>query len=186
MYKKLMVPFVLAMIAALVLSTAAFAAPLPSGTIRRVGTILSVNMAANTFKFDTLTGVHYTIHVDSATVYTGTAHGLGSLTSLERVNLEIRQRSDGTWWAVRVRGIPRSLEVVKERGTVTAVGASSFTISDRGDRDSDTFLVTSATRFMGKDVPHLRDLKIGMVVTVSYRGIIDTGVRALSVVIDRR
>ena len=185
MYKKIMVPFVLALVAAMVFSTAAFAAPLPSHAIRRVGTVLSVDMAANTFKFSTLTGVHSTIHVNSSTVYVGGATGLGSLFASERVNLEIRQQSSGSWVAIRVRAVPLATRIFKEHGVVSAVGPDSFTITGR-DNDSDVFLVTSTTHFMGKGVPGLRELKIGMAVTVSYRGPIDTGVRALVVDVIRR
>ena len=166
MYKKVYVPLILALVAALSLSSVAFAA---AGTLRRDGTVLSVDLATGTFKFDTLSGVHYTIHVSSATTYVGKA-GLSVLRASDRVDLEIRMRaSDGTWWAERVKFVPLALETRKEHGIVTSIGSGWFTIKTR-ENESYTYQVTSKTTFSGLDVPHLREVDLGDAVTVTFRG----------------
>jgi hypothetical protein len=169
MYKKLLIPLILALVAALVVGGVAYAAsPLPAGMVYRVGKVLSVEMATNTFKFETLSGVRYTIHVNSSMVYIGIS-GLEGLLDMDRLNLETRMLSNGTWYAERVRAIPESLEQYKEHGTVIGVSADSFSIMDSKNQTF-VFMVTSKTRFSGQDVPHLRELKLGMAVTVTFKG----------------
>ncbi len=185
MYKKIYVPLVLALVAALAFSSVAFAkSPLPAGVVHRVGNIISVDMAASTFKFDTLSGLHYTIHVNSSTIYLGAA-GLAGLKASDRVNLEVRQLSIGSWTAERVRVIPMAIETLKEHGVVTGVTATTFTIQTR-ENEVYTYQVTSKTTFGGLDVPHLRELKVGMDVTVSFRGASTAILQAMHVFITRK
>ncbi len=166
MIKKLYVPVVLALVAALAFSGVAFAkAPMSTGVVRRVGDVISVDKATSTFKFDTLSGVRYTIHVTSGTTYMGIS-GLAALKNDDRINLQVKQESNGSWTATQIKLISEN-EFPKAHGVVTAIGASSFTIKDRQGQ-SFTFQVSSSTKFGGRNVPHFRDLETGDAVTVTY------------------
>ena len=169
MIKKIYVPMVLALVAALAFSSVAFAkSALPAGVVRRVGDVISVNLADNTIKINNLSGVHYTLHVTSATIYRGIS-GLAALKRDDRLSMEVKQLSDGSWTADRVKLITEN-ENVKDHGIVTNITASSFTIMN-SLKQSFTFQVTSTTLFSGHNVPHLRDLQLGMAVTVTFQKI---------------
>jgi hypothetical protein len=184
MFKKVYVPLILALVVALGFSSVAYAAsPIPAGAVRRVGTVLSLDKTANTFKLDTLSGGRYTIHVNSSTIYVGIS-GLAGLKASDRVNVEARMLSDGSWMAERVKVIPLALEQLKQHGVVTAMGKSSFTIMN-SQNESYTFKVSSKTHFSGQNVPHLRDLKLGMAVTVTFRGEGTKSLQALDVFVVR-
>ncbi len=167
MYKKLYVPVVLALVAALAFSGVAFAkSSLPKNETRRVGDIISVDKATNTFRVHSLSGLRYTVHVDSATTWVGIS-GLAALKSDDRLSMDLQTLSDGTLRADRIKLIPETNEKDLVHGVVTAISAHSFTVMDRQNQ-SFTFMVTSKTTFTGNAVPHFRELKAGMSVAVTF------------------
>lgn len=167
MIKRLYVPVVLALVAALAFSGVAFAkSSLPIDVVRKVGDVISVDKATSTIKIDSLSGTRYIVHVTSGTVYVGFS-GLSALKIDDRLSMELKQMSDGSWTAQRIKLIPELNEKDRQHGVVTAINASSFTIMDRQGK-SFTFQVTSSTLFSGHNVPHFRDLKMGDAVTVTF------------------
>lgn len=172
MNKKIYVPLVLALVAALAFAGVAFAkSGLPKGEVRRVGEVISVDMATNTFKFDTNTGVRYTFHVTSGTTYLGLS-GLSALKADNRLNLQVK-KIDGVWTVEQAKLLPdmnetEARENMRDHGVVIAITTSSFTIRN-GEGKVFTFQVINKTRFSGRDVPHFRELKLGMHVTVNFR-----------------
>ncbi len=173
MSKKILVPLVLALVAALAFSGIAFAkSKLPAGDVRRVGEVLSVNMAGNSFRFATNTGARYDFHVTSSTMYIGFS-GLSALKADNRLNLEVKRLSDGAWTVVQAKLLPDMNETEAREGTrihgvVVGITASTITIRTR---TNETFIfdITSKTHFSGHGVPHLRELKLGDAVTVNFR-----------------
>ena len=107
MYKKLVIPLILALVTTLDFSNVAFAASesVAGSVVRNVGTIVQVNGAAGTFKLDTIKGQRLTIHVDSSTVYRGQASGFSSLTTSMYVNVQARKLSNGTYLGVVVNAL---------------------------------------------------------------------------------
>src|SRR5512135_1008318 len=96
-YKKISVPLILALVATLVFSSVAYAAPSApdASSLRRIGTVTSVNTADNTFKLSTNRNGHPTIHVDSSTVFRGLVSSLAGLEPSMYVNVQVKQISGG-------------------------------------------------------------------------------------------
>ena len=167
MFKKVLIPIILAMVVALPFGSVAYAANTMPGTMRHVGTILWVNQANNVFKFDTEGNVRMTIHVDNATVYRDVS-GLAGLQASEFANIELKQLDNGEYVATHIYVYQPVQLVNNVNGLVTSVSASSFTlIGDNGI--SYVFQVNSQSAFSGYGVAHFRELAAGMPVRVTYR-----------------
>jgi hypothetical protein len=169
MFKKLLIPFILALVVALPLSGVAYAANESSvGITRYVGTILYTDPAAMTFKLDTLAGEHLTIHVADTTIYAGGVTSLADLQPAMYVNVIYRQLKDGSYLADHVLVHPRANMEMTLVGQVTAVNDSSFTMLGHNGITY-TFNVNHDTPFTGLGVAHARELSIDDQVRVTFR-----------------
>jgi hypothetical protein len=167
MFKKVLVPIILALVIALPFSGVAYAAGMP-GITSHTGKVLSVDLALNTFKFQTGAGAKLTIHVDSSTVYTGAISGLAAIAPNAAAKVSYRTLASGEYMATRILVRPETRELDYINGKVTAINAGSFIL--KGDNGiTYTFHVLASTRFQGQGVPHFRELKDGMIVRVTYR-----------------
>jgi len=169
MQRKLYVPLILALITALAFSNVAYAAAGSTdakSTIRRIGTILSVDAGANTFRVATTQGEHMTFHVNSSTIYRRNASSLSDLAPSMKVNVTAEKLSNGEYLATIVNAINSQVKV-KVKGNVTDVGSNSFTILGT-DGNTYTFNVTAKTVFSGQDVVDITGLAVGMTVKVTY------------------
>lgn len=167
MFKKVLVPIILALVIALPFGGVAYAANTEPGTMRSVGTVLWVNQANGVFKFDTEGNVHMTIHVDNGTIYRDVS-GLAGLQASDYANIEFRQLDNGEYEATHIYVYqPVQLQMFIN-GIVTSVGPYSFTlIGDNGM--SYTFQVNSSSTFSGYGVAHFRELADGMAIRVTFR-----------------
>jgi hypothetical protein len=183
MHKKIYIPLVLALVAALAFSNVAYAAgesTIATTNIRRIGTILSVDTSANTIRVATNKGERMTFHVNSSTVYRGNASSLADLEPSMKVNVQAQQLTNGSYLAVVVNAINPKVKV-KVSGNITSVGASSFTILAT-DGHKYTLMVSAKTAFSGLDVVDFSGLVVGMMVKVVYTQSGDL-LRASSVVV---
>jgi hypothetical protein len=181
MFKKVFVPLILALVIALPFSATAFAANTMPGNMRAVGTILWVNQANGTFKFDTEGNVNYTIHVNTGTVYRDVT-GLAGLRASDYANIEFKQLDTGEYEATHIFVYePRQVQMFIN-GIVTSVGPYSFTlIGDNGI--SYVFQVNTRTTFSGYGVAHFRELTDGMAVRVDFRNLGPGNLSVTSVVL---
>lgn len=167
MFKKVLVPIILAMVIALPFGGVAYAANTQPGTMRAVGTVLWVNQANGVFKFDTEGNNNITIHVDTGTVYRDVS-GFAGLQATDYANIEFRQLDNGEYIATHIYVYqPVQLQMFVN-GIVTSVGPYSFTlIGDNGI--SYTFQVDANSSFSGYGVAHFRELAAGMPIRVTFR-----------------
>jgi serine/threonine protein phosphatase PrpC len=169
MFKKIYVPVILALVAALVFSNVAYAATDSTAAktyIRRLGTISSVDTANNTIRVAATQGGTMTFHVNTSTVYRGNASSFTDLASGMYVNIKAEQLSNGAYLAVIVNALNTRV-TGKVTGFVTAVGDSSFAILG-SDGNTYTLQVTKKTTFSGQEVVDLSGLAVGMKVKVNY------------------
>jgi len=183
MYKKLIIPLILALVTTMSFSSVAYAANKPDSTsyVRYVGTILSVDTSALTIRLATLKGQSLTIHVDSNTVYRGLAGSLADLAPSMYVNVRAKQLPNGSYLAVLVNALKKQV-VLRVTGQVTHVYSSSFSILGT-DGNTYTFDVTAKTSFSGFDVTDLTELQVGMKVKVGYLNMGNGILRALTVTV---
>jgi uncharacterized membrane protein YtjA (UPF0391 family) len=181
MYKKILIPLTLALVAALGFSGVASAASLVSTRVRLTGSIVSVIPAAQRFIIDTNTGTRVTIRVDDSTVYKGLAGSLSALKPAMDVVVVANQRQNGTYHAVSVNVLKLALKG-DINGTVTAIGTRSFTILGE-DGKTYTFHVNSNTIFRGLGVTSFSKLGAGMSVRVEYTDVKTGILRAVNVTV---
>ncbi len=183
MYKKIIVPLILALVTTMAFSNVAYAATsAPStATVRNVGTITSVDAAAGSFKLATIKGQHLTIHVNSNTVYRGRVSSFAGLAPSMYANVQTTQLSNGSYLAVVVNVLKQHISQ-KVTGQVTKVLTSFFTILGT-DGKTYTFDVTGKTTFSGFGVTILGDLLVGMKVKVTYLDMGNGVFRAQNVVV---
>jgi hypothetical protein len=183
MLKRIYIPLILALVAALTFSNVAYAAA-DSATaktyIRRVGTILSVDTSANTIRVATTKGERMTFHVNSGTAYRGNASSFADLATSMKVNITAQETTSGYYLATLVNAINSQVKV-KVKGNVTYVGSNSFTILGI-DGNTYSFTITKNTTFSGYDVTDITGLAVGMTAKVIYTKSGDL-LRALSVVV---
>jgi hypothetical protein len=169
MLKKIYVPVILALVAALAFSNVAYAAADSTDAktyIRRLGTISSVDTTNSTIRVATNQGGTMTFHVNSSTVYRGNASSFADLASGMYVNIKAEQLTSGSYLAVIVNALNTKVKG-KVSGFVTAVGDSSFAILGT-DGNTYTLQVTKKTTFSGQDVVDFSGLAVGMKVKVNY------------------
>ena len=181
MYKKFTVPLILALVAALMLSSVALAAPEAKSTARRVGTIISVDTALQTFKLALNNGSKMTIHVNGSTLYRGGASDLAGLSNGMYVNVTTTSLSSGELLATKVN-VLKVVVKAKVTGYVSSVDASAFTITGTNG-STYTFQVTANTTISGKGVNAFSGLLDGMKVRVTYSNLGSEGLRATAIVV---
>jgi len=181
MYKKIAVPLILALVAALTFSNVAYAAADATNYVRRVGTILSIDTAAETFKIALNNGTKVVIHTTADTFVRGKAGSLSELATGMYVNVTADILSNGQYLAVKVN-VLKVVAKAKVNGWVTAVDASSFTIKGN-DGNSYTFNITANTTISGKGVTSYNGLETGMKVKVTYSDLGDAGLRATGIIV---
>jgi hypothetical protein len=170
MFKKVLVPLILALVVALPFSGVAYAATNAVGVTRYVGTIISVNSTLDNFKIDMGSGMKRIIHVDSATIYAGQLKNFASLKPSMYVNVEYRMLESGEIVATHILVRPLPMTDLFVNGHVISKGMSSFTLKGNNGMTY-TFWVTSKTEFSGVGVSHFRELTAGMAVRVEYRNL---------------
>jgi hypothetical protein len=181
MYKKIVVPLILALVAALTFSNVAYAAADATSYVRRVGTIISIDTAAETFKIALNNGTKVVVHTNSDTAVRGKASSVSELATGMYVNVTADTLSNGHYLAVKVN-VLKVVAKAKVTGWVTAVDASSFTIKGK-DGNTYTFQVTGNTTVSGKGVTSYSGLDTGMKVRITYSDLGDAGLRATAIVV---
>jgi Domain of unknown function (DUF5666) len=184
-YKKISVPLILALVATLLFSNVAYAAPSApdASSARRIGTVTSVNTADNTFKLSTTRNGHPTIHVDLNTIFRGLVSSLAGLEPSMYVNVQVKQISGGEYLAVVVNALRRTV-TGHISGSVTGIHTTSFDILG-SDGITYTFDVTSKTTFSGLGVVDFDGLALGMKVKVAYTNMGNGILRATNVVVTK-
>jgi hypothetical protein len=185
-YKKILVPLILALVTTLAFGNVAYAADSASSTsyTRYIGTVLSVDTAARTIHIATNKGQRLTIHVDNNTVYRGKAINLADLAPSMYVNVKTKQTANGQYLAVLVNALNKKASS-KLTGQVAAVQASSFSVLGT-DGSTYTFQVTSKTSFSGFGVVDISGLSAGMKVKVTYVNMGNGILRATNVVVTQK
>ncbi len=149
MYRKIYVSLVLALVAALAFSNVAFASASKLHELHRVGKILSVDMAAQSFKMVSNIGVHDTIHVDKDTLFKGSIKSLAALKPGMSVNVRADMLSDGSKRASQVT-VHKIQTNIKISGKVTDKDDAMKTLTIKGhDGKMYTFHVRASTKFTG-------------------------------------
>jgi Domain of unknown function (DUF5666) len=181
MYKKITVPLILALVAALMLSSVALAAPETKSTVRRVGTIINIDTAFQTFKLALNNGTKLTIHVNGSTLYRGRASDLAGLSNGMYVNVTTTSLSSGELLAMKVN-VLKVIVKAKVTGYVSSVDASAFTVTATNGKIY-TFQVTANTTISGKGISSFNGLLDGMKVRVTYSNLGSEGLRATAIVV---
>ncbi len=184
MYKKFVIPVILALVTTLAFSNVAYAASstTTASLTRSIGTVLSVDTAANTFRLATTQGTHLTVHVDASTIYRGLVSSFGGLNPSMYVNVQTRL-DHGEQLAVVVNAL-RQKVTGHITGEVVALHSSSFDILGTNGKPY-TFDVTSKTVFSGLDVVDFSGLALGMKVKVAYTDMGSGVLRAVNVVVTK-
>jgi hypothetical protein len=186
MYKKLIIPVILALVATMAFSNVAFAA---SSAIegysygRQVGTIINVDTAASTIKLANNKGQKVTIHLDANNLYRGKASSQTDLATGMYINVKTKQLTGGVLLAASVNALKTQV-TSKIIGVITAKHASSVTIK-ASDGNTYTYEITSRTTFSGHGVTNFAGLSVGMKIKVTYTDLSDGVLRATSVVVQR-
>jgi len=181
MYKRFVVPLILALVAALTFSNVAYAATDATSSVRRVGTILSIDAAAETFKIALNNGTKVWFFMNEDTAIRGKVSSQSDLAAGMYVNVTASELSNGQLLATKVN-VLKVVVKAKVTGKVTAVDSSSFTITGN-DGKSYTFAVTPHTTISGKGITSYNGLENGMKVKVTYTDLGDAGLRANAIVV---
>jgi sulfur carrier protein ThiS len=181
MVKKLFVPVILALVAALALSQAAFASSKTNTRVLHInGSISSVDLTTSTIRVETSAGKR-TVHLDENTTYRGIASSLADLTPWMVVKVAAKLLPNGDFLGVTVNAI--KIEVVSTvYGQVTTLTPKTFTILGT-DGSVYTFQVKAKTSFSGFAVKRLSQVHPGMRVKVAYTDMSNGNRRALNVTI---
>ncbi len=172
MYKKLLIPLTLALVAALgfssvAISGVAYAASASAARLRFTGTIVSVIPAAQRFTIEeTNTGAQIIFRVAEGTVYKGLAGSISALKPAMRVVVIANQHQKGTYQALSVN-VTRLTFNGNISGTVTTIATKSFTLQGTNGVMY-TFRVNKGTKFTGLGVTTFAGLKTGMSVHVDF------------------
>ncbi len=187
MVKKLTIPLTLALVAALGLSGlaingVAFAASSAATRLRFTGTILSVFPTAQRFMIEeTNTSAQIIFRVAEGTVYKGLAGSISELKPAMKVVVIAVQGQNGAYRAISVNVVRLKFKG-DINGTVTALGAKSFTLQGI-DGVAYTFRVTKGTKFTGQGVSSFAGLKVGMSIRVDFTDLKTGVLRAVSVTV---
>lgn len=184
MYRRIFIPVVLALVAALAFSGVGYAANDRLKPIYHInGTIINVDPAALTIDIHTTQGDHR-VHLEANTVYRGNVSSMAGLTQWMVVKVTAKL-VDGRYQAkiVKVTGYK---EIFSVSGQVTAIQGKNFTILAT-DGNAFTIVVKAKTRFSGYSVKKINQLRPGMQVDVSYVVMTGGKLRAETVlVVDRK
>jgi len=194
MFKKLLVPLTLALLAALAIAGVAYAAARPANTPDessaaqklRAGLGQITAIGDSQFTVQLKNGGEKVIRVDADTRYVKADGSAGSFADLQVglwVAVAAKQLGDGSYLAVRVAVRAKPQVDVKVTGRVTAIDTASFTIRAR-DGKAYAFQVTPETHFRSRRgvVKGLKDLRLGMGVGVAARDLGDGQLQALVVI----
>jgi hypothetical protein len=183
MVKKIFVPVILALIAALAFSNVVYAANKPSAHVYHIkGSVVGVNTYAMTIRVATPQG-KLTINLDSHTVYKGIISSLSELTPGMVVNVRAKLLPNHEYLAEVVNAL-RSEKILQIDGQVTSISLHAMTFTILGtDGNTYTFLVKAKTTFKGHRVTNLSGLRTGMQVTISYMVMSDGRLRAVNVAV---
>jgi hypothetical protein len=180
MYKKIIVPLILALVAGLTLSNVAYAATDAStASFHRVGTILSVDTAAQIIKIATNNGERLVFHVYDSTNYRGKISSFSELASGMYVHVTATTLSDGSNLALKVN-VLKVVVKAKVTGKITSSDASSFTITGN-DGNSYTFQIAAKMTVSGNGIANYKGLETGMKVRVTYTNLGIAGLRAMDI-----
>lgn len=147
--RRVYVSLVLALIAALAFSNVAFASASRLHELHRTGKVLSVDLAAGSFKLISNIGQHDTIHVDKDTVFKGNIISLAGMKPGMSVNVHADLLNDGTKRASQVT-VHKIQTNIKIHGTVTDKDDASRTFMINGhDGKMYNFHVRGSTKFSG-------------------------------------
>jgi hypothetical protein len=146
------------------------------------GKVIDVNAAANQFTIENREGQKTVVTTNSETTYRGE---VTSLAELEEgmlagvVNKEVT--GDGMQAQLVRAGNPTS----RSLGEITQVNpsAGTFTLKTRRTGEEMTFAVDENTRFRGREVQSLADLKMGMMVLVGAKDLGSGSYQALVVAV---
>lgn len=181
MYKKIAAPIILALVTALAFSSVAYAATDATSYVRRVGTIISIDPSAGSFKLALNNGAKVVIETTASTTVRGQAGSLAELATGMYVNVTASQLSNGHFQAAKVN-VLKVVMKAKVTGWITAVDDSSFTITGK-DGKSYSFHITANTTVSGQGVAAYSGLEAGMKVKVTYSNLGDSGLRATAIVV---
>lgn len=182
MYKKLLIPLTLALVAALGFSGVAYAAGASATRIRFTGTILRVIPTAQRFEIEeSNTGALIVIRVAEGTVYKGLAGSIGELKPAMRVVVIATPHKNGDFEALSVNVLRLKFKG-EINGTVTMVAAKSFTIQGTNGLMY-SFRVNKSTKFSGQGVTSFTGLKVGMAVRVDFTDLKSGVLRAVDVTV---
>jgi Domain of unknown function (DUF5666) len=181
MLKKVYLPVILALVIALSFSSVAYAASLPAGRTRLVGTVLNVISFEKTLQIETTAGVRLIIRVDDTTQFKGLAGSLADLRPAMYVKIVAVPHLNGMYHALSIDVLKQTFKGTVE-GTVTSVSKPYFTIQGTDGKTYD-FRVVPKTAFRGSGVTSLKELSAGMAVTVKYTDLKTGLLRAVDVVV---
>jgi hypothetical protein len=171
MFKKVLLPFMAALLIAASFSGTALAAEEdPPELIKARGDVIEVNTAAEKFRVKRPDGTIMTFFVNEDTHFRGELESLEELLVGWKAGVAARDGEDGKLWAVLViAGEP--VEHIRVRGEIIQVdpGEGSYRLL-KPDGTEMSFLVNEKTRYNGQ-VHSLEDLQVGWKAAVVAREI---------------
>ena len=171
MFKKVLLPFLAALLIAASFSGTALAAEEgPPGPIKERGEVIEVDTAAEKFRVKRPDGTITIFFVNEDTHFQGELESLEELQVGWKAGVAARDGEDGKLWAVLViAGEP--VERIRVRGEITQVdpGEGSYRLL-KPDGTELSFLINENTRYNGQ-VHSLEDLQVGWKAVVVAREI---------------